>query len=300
MCLDPIFKNYYIENDKVVIDWKSRGHQLPTAPVLLLKCGKCPECMNSATTEWANRCFLEAREHKENCVLTLTYADSPGELVKRDYQLFLKRLRKAIYPKKIKYFISGEYGSLFGRPHYHLIIFGWRPDDCHFYSLSGSGTKMYNSEFVSKLWGKGYVTVDIDCSYKAMFYSAKYMQKAISMFGKQKLKPFIAMSKGIAEAAAYRYDPDTNPYIYIKGRKFRAPRYFRRVYRKNVGEDWYVNFELVRTLKVMQHRYSLSNFPSIPKKNVAKSSNFRKIIQDYEQSIRVKRDLFLQKFHLLI
>lgn len=40
-------------------------------------------------------------------------------------QRFLKRLRKAIYPRKVRYFLVGEYGEEKQRPHYHLALFGY-------------------------------------------------------------------------------------------------------------------------------------------------------------------------------
>ncbi|HEX2956327.1 MAG TPA: hypothetical protein VHO70_05830, partial [Chitinispirillaceae bacterium] len=42
---------------------------------------------------------------------------------------FFKRIRKSIYPKKIRYFACGEYGEKRERPHYHSIIFGLNFDD---------------------------------------------------------------------------------------------------------------------------------------------------------------------------
>lgn len=65
--------------------------------------------------------------------MTLTYAEDHlpalGSLVKRDYQLFLKSLRKWVRTldplKKIRYFAVGEYGDEGGRPHYHLALFGF-------------------------------------------------------------------------------------------------------------------------------------------------------------------------------
>lgn len=52
---------------------------------------------------------------------------SVGVLWYYDVQCFLKRFRKYINkyygPRKFKYFAVGEYGTRYGRPHYHLVIF---------------------------------------------------------------------------------------------------------------------------------------------------------------------------------
>lgn len=62
--------------------------------------------------------------------LTLTYDDQHlsfdsqgnGCVVKRDVQLFLKKLRKKT--PKIRYYLVAEYGTRTYRPHYHVILFG--------------------------------------------------------------------------------------------------------------------------------------------------------------------------------
>lgn len=77
-------------------------------------CGKCVECKEQYSTEWAFRCMLEASKHEQNCFITLTYNDAnlPKEGVcKRSAQLFMKRLRKSIEPLKVRYFLCGEYGA---------------------------------------------------------------------------------------------------------------------------------------------------------------------------------------------
>ena len=51
-------------------------------------------------------------------------------LCKRDFQLFMKRLRFNT-GVKIKYYVAGEYGSTNHRPHYHAVIFGAPNDKCH-------------------------------------------------------------------------------------------------------------------------------------------------------------------------
>lgn len=95
---------------------------------LLVPCGKCMACRIQKRKEWSLRMLHEKEFWDDSIFVTLTYDDShvPDNytLVKRDLQLFIKRLRKAIVPRRIKYFACGEYGDLNGRPHYHAIIFG--------------------------------------------------------------------------------------------------------------------------------------------------------------------------------
>lgn len=55
------------------------------------------------------------------------FSDCYSVLYYRDIQLFLKRLRKSIYGKfgkykTFRYFAVGEYGTYYGRAHYHIII----------------------------------------------------------------------------------------------------------------------------------------------------------------------------------
>lgn len=92
-------------------------------------CGRCYFCRIKRAKEWTHRIILETMLHEENSFVTLTYNDEHlpegGTLDKRQLQLFFKRLRKAIAPKKIRYFAVGEYGGRFGRPHYHIALFGY-------------------------------------------------------------------------------------------------------------------------------------------------------------------------------
>jgi hypothetical protein len=107
MCYEPI----------TIVDEKTR---LP----MLVSCRKCIECMQTRANEWALRGHFELQQHHQNCFITLTYENNPVILKKKDMQDFVKRLRKSIAPKKIKYFAAGEYGDQNLRPHFHIIIFG--------------------------------------------------------------------------------------------------------------------------------------------------------------------------------
>lgn len=98
---------------------------------MLVPCGHCLLCRCKKVREWATRATCEsAVAEYPPLFLTLTYEDSflPDDgLCKEDVQNFLKRFR--IYWKRefnsqlnLRYIAVGEYGSHFGRPHYHLLL----------------------------------------------------------------------------------------------------------------------------------------------------------------------------------
>lgn len=140
-----------------------------------LPCGKCIGCRMDQSRDWALRCMHEASQHSLNSFVTLTYAENPLSLCKRDVQLFLKRLRKAISPLKVRFFLCGEYGSNFQRPHYHLLLFGFRPSDLKVSQKSSSGFS-YSSKFLNNLWGKGFVAVG-DVTFASAGYTSRYCFK---------------------------------------------------------------------------------------------------------------------------
>lgn len=50
----------------------------------------------------------------------------PGrKLDHRPFQLFMKRLRKKLHGRTVRYLMCGEYGEHTHRPHYHVILFGF-------------------------------------------------------------------------------------------------------------------------------------------------------------------------------
>lgn len=174
MCLAPIYvKNY--------------PYPVP--------CGKCLDCKMDKSNEWAFRIVNEASCYNENCFITLTYSDENKPLDScvsvREMQLFLKRFRKHLKNQRLRYFLCGEYGEQFGRPHYHCIFFGYRPKDLVFHHYDKKGNAIYTSNEVRKIWGKGLIGV-ADLSLHSAKYCAKYLQKQPPE-GMQ--KPFLLMSR---------------------------------------------------------------------------------------------------------
>ena len=221
MCLNPIRKNYYIQDNKFVIDWHSSG-SVQAGSVIELSCGQCIECCINRSINWAVRAVLEARTHKDNCFITLTYSKTDGELHKDDFQKFMKRLRKSIYPTQIKYIMCGEYGSKGGRPHYHALIFGWKPKDLTYFFTSGD-CPLFQSKTVEKLWGKGFITVG-EITFDSALYTSKYLQKFNRIEDKCQ-KPYNCFSHylGLSAIQTLNYDVDG---FYIRGKKYSVPRYY--------------------------------------------------------------------------
>lgn len=100
----------------------------------LFPCGQCEPCRINRKRLWTNRILLEAGEHGSNSFLTLTYNEENlphtmnglPTLAPEDLRNWLKRIRKAVAPIRLRYYAVGEYGDVSARPHYHLALFGFQ------------------------------------------------------------------------------------------------------------------------------------------------------------------------------
>lgn len=193
-------------------------------------CGNCIECQLQKTNEWAYRIVLEARQHDKNCMITLTYNDANlpvGEALSvSDYQKFMKRLREHYAPQKIRFFCSAEYGSLKGRPHYHIILFGLDFDDKYFFCKDKKGTELFRSPTLEKLWKLGFSSIT-DLNYDVAKYCAKYLQKNV---GNEEQPSFLRMSlrPGIGYYSIKPNYLETDK-VYLDGKYIKTPRYFLNV-----------------------------------------------------------------------
>lgn len=147
-------------------------------------CGQCLPCRINKRRVWTHRLMLESYCHGDSVMITLTFDEEhiPADFSvhKRDVQLFLKRLRKAIQPRKIRYYAAGEYGSKSGRPHYHLIVFG---------------LSLLQGDAIKACWPFGMVHVAEFNQYTAQ-YVAGYVTKKISRTdGDPRQKEFAIMSR---------------------------------------------------------------------------------------------------------
>nr|CAI9750867.1 replication initiation protein [Microvirus sp.] len=232
---------------------------------LQIPCGQCVGCRLERSRQWANRCMLELQYHKSSYFVTLTYDEDhvpvsmygdreTGEahpsltLRKRDFQLFMKRLRKK-FGDGIRFFAAGEYGTETFRPHYHAIIFGLELDDLEVYNRSAQGFTYYNSPALQACWQNGFAVV-AEVSWDTCAYTARYVMKKLTgaesqFYSDFNIEPeFSLMSRRPGIARQYYDDhPDLYQYDYINistedgGRKFRPPKYFDRLYDLDCPED---------------------------------------------------------------
>lgn len=227
----------------------------PDTPVQI-PCGQCVGCRLERSRQWAMRCLHEASLYDDNCFITLTFSpealskrENPMSLDVRDWQLFMKKLRKK-YGKKIRFFHCGEYGEQNRRPHYHACIFNFDFPDKKLWKIS-NGCRLYTSEILNTLWPYGFSTIG-DVTFESAAYCARYIMKKVNGQKAEEhyewvdeetgeirpLKPeYTTMSRrpGIAKDWFDKYKSDIYPsdYITVNGKKCRPPKFYDVQLEKN-------------------------------------------------------------------
>jgi hypothetical protein len=145
-----------------------------------LPCGQCIGCRLDRAQQWAIRCYHEASMHQHNAFVTLTYDNQNipvhHSLHVREWQLFMKKLRKHFAPSKIRFFACGEYGPKTLRPHYHALLFNCYFPDQKLLKTLPNNQKLYTSETLTSIWGYGLPTIGA-VNYSTAGYVARYVVK---------------------------------------------------------------------------------------------------------------------------
>lgn len=186
--------------------------------------------------------------HRHNWFVTLTYDDkhlpADGSLRYRHFQLFMYRLRQSF--GRVRFFMSGEYGTKTDRPHYHAIFFGLNLSDLERYKRSDAGNTLFTSASLSKEWGKGYCVIG-SVTPESAAYVASYVNKKITgdraaahyaSFDRntgevtQRVPEFAHMSlrPGIGATWLAKYKGDCFPrdHVLLNERKYALPAYYSR------------------------------------------------------------------------
>lgn len=183
-------------------------------------CHRCEPCRINRKRLWTNRLLLEAGEHGSNSFLTLTYRDEKlprttsgtPTLAPEDLRNWLKRIRKAVSPIRVRYYGVGEYGDETARPHYHVALFG--------YGCCSNGTTVKFRgrvvpdqccpvcRLVSSTWGLG----DIECGTleeSSAKYLVGYVLKKMTryddprLFGRMPEFARMSLKPGIGQSAMH-------------------------------------------------------------------------------------------------
>ncbi len=178
-------------------------------------CGQCIGCKLENKRQWAMRCMNEASMYEENCFITLTYDEQhlpkDRSLDKRDFQKFLKRLRKRYTTRRIRFYHSGEHGDTFGRRHNHCILFNFDfPDKVN--CPPRGDFPIWRSPSLEELWPSGLSEIG-SVTFESAAYVAKYITKKIT-----------------GDAAADYYGD-------------LAPEYATMSRRPGIGKTWYEKFK---------------------------------------------------------
>lgn len=177
MCTCPLT----LSSNKLPFDWRT-DKGFFTVP-----CGKCPDCLAAKKSDWQARSLAEWLRVKSvgGCcyMYTLTYSDENIPILngvktfsRRDVQLFLKRLRKALSLKYgtyklLKYIVTSEYGGNTRRPHYHVLLY---------FNIAISWSDVRS--FVADAWRLGFVAPSsqnhgLVNNAAALLYAMKYITK---------------------------------------------------------------------------------------------------------------------------
>lgn len=190
---------------------------------LQLRCGRCIGCRLNAANAWAIRCVHEAQCHENNAFVTLTYDDAHlpqyGSLHYPDFQKFMKRLRKKLGP--VRFYMCGEYGENFTRPHYHALLFGCRFSDQIRANSVYSQRPIFRSPTLEKLWPLGHSSVG-EVNQATAQYVAKY-----------------ALKKVYGDTAAVHYtrlDPYTGEIWQVE------PEFARMSLKPGIGWNWFEKY----------------------------------------------------------
>ena len=217
-CFHPLVAYRSADGSISFVD-RGKGDQL------LLSCGQCIGCRLERSRQWATRCVHEASLYDDNCFITLTYNNDnvpiDGGLNYSHFQLFMKRLRKRFPNDTIRFYMCGEYGENYGRPHYHACLFGFNFPDRVLHSRTGSGFFIYTSRILESLWSYGFSSV-ADFSFESAAYVARYVMKKIT---------------GQAAKRHYEVLDEMTGEIYN-----RSPEFCRMSLKPGIGARWWDKF----------------------------------------------------------
>ncbi len=159
-------------------------------------CHECWQCREQAINDWVGRNIAESKTSTACHAVTLTYGRGRANeilheraviLTYSDVQKYLKLLRRHGFP--VRYFVTGEFGSLKGRAHWHIMLYWQERVPEH----------VLDENFMEQHWPHGWSFWTRPTAH-AVRYNCKYIQKDM---GEAERQGHLAMSKKPPLGAAY-------------------------------------------------------------------------------------------------
>jgi len=167
----------------------------------------------------------------------------------------MKRLRKVA--PSVRFYMCGEYGEEFSRPHFHACLFGYNfPDRVRF------GRTLFRSDLLERLWPHGFSSIG-SVTFESAAYVARYILKKVSgkmsvddfgdtfwtedndhylvvdpatgeMFHKEPEFCHMSLKPGIGSTWLEKYLSDVYPDgdMVVRGVKTRAPRAYDKLFKR--------------------------------------------------------------------
>ncbi len=262
---------------------------------LPLPCGRCEYCRSVNQRLWSLRLFIESKNWHNIAFVTLTYdhehCPSDYSLVPSHLTNFTKRLRYYLdnYCVKIKVFSVGEYGSRYGRPHYHLLIFGLPRPLFH---------------LVKSSWSFGMVDIDVPRDqYASIKYITNYVMKKIGSLKSQskhylgRFPPFLRASKGLGLSLVDKLNHFVD-FVYIGKKKYVLGRYLRLKLSEKLGIVEQVKERSIDLMSVMANDLYIKGMSISPDVPYIFFGSYSKYRWWYENAISAFKSDFLNKLNI--
>lgn len=203
-----------------VIDFN--GNPIP------IPCGHCLSCRVDIQNTMVDRMFCAWTAHQFSSFVTFTYDDKHlpvkegfrlPTLSKDDVHKYLDNIRHQV-KIPFEYYLCGEYGDQFNRPHYHAVFFGLD------YQLH---------DRVFRIWNKGSVEI-LPVKPSAFRYVAKYITasplpgavKDAQYYDVGLIPPFRKLSRGLGLSVYLQHMDELQEqgFFILRGRRISVNRYY--------------------------------------------------------------------------
>ena len=226
-----------------------------------IPCGTCFCCRLDLQKQMQDRMFCAWHSHDCSAYVTFTYDDShlvyqdgfrQATLSKEDVHKYLDNIKHKFKNVDFEYYLCGEYGDSFNRPHYHALFFGL--------------DFQLHKRFFETSWKKGNVKV-LPVNDRAFSYVTKYIVKPYSKtwndsnyydFGL--IPPFRKLSRGLGLSVYLDHIDELRDkgFFYYFDRRISVNRYY---FNKLLAYN--DKLVLVRSQSIDNNRRKLSHEASV-------------------------------------